>query len=135
VASVTVVPKGFRLGVDILLTTFGVEKDEVVSEVATKGVAKHLMGAALGDILVKVDAVTAQLAFPVDGVGNAVGDGLFCHQLFQRIQLMISIDERLLELGLIGDNTGSVIGCIIHFGKGVGGIMDRFRYGTIVQIK
>ena len=100
---------------DILLTTFGIEKDEAVSEVAAKGVTKHLMGAALGDILVKVDAVTTQLTFPVDGVRNADGDGLFCHQLFQRIQLMISIDERLLELGLIGGNTGGIIGCIIHF--------------------
>lgn len=59
-AVVAVVPKGFRLGVDILLTAFGIEKDEDVSVVATKGVAKHLMSAALGDILVKVDAVTAQ---------------------------------------------------------------------------
>lgn len=108
-----------------MLTTFGVEKDEVVSQVAAKGVAKHLMGAALGDILVKVDAVTTQLTFPVDGVRNAVGDGLFCQQLFQGIQLMIGINERLLELGLIGGNTGSVIGCI----------MDRFLYGMIVQIK
>ena len=74
------------------------------------------MDAALGNLLVIVDAVTTQLTFAVDGVGNAVGDGLFCHQLFQRIQLMISIDERLLELGLIGGNIGSVIGCIIHFG-------------------
>lgn len=48
---------------------------------------------------------------------------------------MISIDERLLEFGLIGGNTGSVIGCIIHFGKGVGCIMDRFLCGMIVQIK
>ena len=114
-AVVAVVPKGFRLGVDILLTTFGIEKDEVVSEVATKGVAKHLMGAALGDILVKVDAVTAQLAFPVDGVGNAVGDGLFCQQLFQRIQLMIGIDGELLKPGGTGSDAGGIIGCIIHF--------------------
>ena len=99
-----------------MLTAFSVENDEGVSEVATKRVAKHLMGAALGDILVKVDAVTAQLAFPVDGVGNAVGDGLFCHQLFQRIQLMIGIDGELLEPGGIGSNAGGVIGGIVHFG-------------------
>lgn len=37
-AVVAVVPKGFRLGVDILLTTFGIEKDEIVSQVAAKGV-------------------------------------------------------------------------------------------------
>lgn len=110
------VPSSFRLGVNILLTSFSVEKDEVVSEVATKGVAKHLMGAALGDILVKVDAVTAQLTFPVDGVRNADGDGLFCQQLFQRIQLMIGIDGELLEPGGTGSDAGGIIGGIVHFG-------------------
>lgn len=93
------------------------------------------MDAALGNILVKVDAVTAQLTFPVDGVRNADGDGLFCHQLFHRIQLMISIDAELLEPGGTGSDAGGIIGCIIHFGKGVGCIMDRFLCGMIVQIK
>ena len=115
-AVVAVVPKGFRLGVDILLTAFGIEKDEVVSKVAAKGVTKHLMGAALGNILVKVDAVTTQLTFPVDGVGNADGNGLFCQQLFQRIQLMVGIDAELLEPGGTGSDAGGIIGCIIHFG-------------------
>ena len=73
------------------------------------------MDAALGNILVKVDAIAAQLTFPVDGVRNADGDGLFCQQLFNRTQLMVGIDERLLEFGLIGSNTGGVIGGIVHF--------------------
>ena len=94
---------------DILLTTFGIEKDEVVSQVAAKGVTLQLMDAALGNILVKVDAVTTQLTFADDGGGNADGDGLFCQQLFQRIQLMIGINEGLLKSGEIGSYTGGII--------------------------
>lgn len=108
-AAVAVVPDGFRLGVDILLAEFGVENDEVVSEVASKGATKHLMGAALGDILVKVDVVTAQLTFPVDGVGNASGNGLLFLQFFQWTQLMIGINEELAESVVIGCNAINII--------------------------
>lgn len=101
---------------DILLTTFGVEKDEVVSEVAAKGVAKHLMGAALGDILVKVDAVTTQLTFSVDGVDNAAGNKLLFQQFFQWTQLMIGINEELLESRETSSNTGGVIWIRVHHG-------------------
>lgn len=114
--SIAVVPDGFRLGVDILLTTFGVEKDEVVSEVAAKGVSKHLMGAALGDILVKVDAVTTQLTFAVDGVDNAAGNKLLFQQFFQWTQLMIGINEELLESREKSSNTGGVIWIRVHHG-------------------
>lgn len=74
------------------------------------------MDAALGNIPFKVDAVTAQLTFPVDGVGNADGDGLFCQQLFQRSQLMVGIDAELLEPGGTDSDAGGVIGGIVHFG-------------------
>lgn len=73
------------------------------------------MDAALGNILVKVDAVTTQLTFAVNGVGNADGNGLFCQQFFNRTQLMIGIDGELLEPGGTGSDAGGIIGRIIHF--------------------
>lgn len=73
------------------------------------------MDAALGYILVKVDAVTTQLTFAVDGVDNAAGNKLLFKQFFQWTQPMIGINEELAESGVIGADAGDVVRGIVHF--------------------